>query len=249
MSAIQIATSATQQVQNILNLVDAADISHTKGKQLAHSLQRQADACKGLPDEMHEGCGMLQTAMDTHSDRLTPAVTEKLTGKHKSMEDACVRVREALSNMQTAAKRLNSNRVKRLVASCYYGRKDQVMGGWHEAIVKEGQHWLAMRREAEELLNNATADALLGTRVHMPQPFIRELASCLQLGKMVLLHGAPGMGKSTILSYLQVQNPGKCYTHSWPRCPHPYHVPNLKDQCPSAAIHVLPVTSSWLQET
>jgi hypothetical protein len=204
MTGVQIATLAANQVQAIINLVSEADVSHTKGKVLAHSLQRQAEHCEPLPGKMQEGCDMLKTAIDMHSQRLMPDVKTQLMGRHKKMEAAHARVVEAVGELQKAADRLKASRIKRLLARWYYGRKDQVMAGWHETITADGEQWLRLRSEAEALLNHATHQKPPQTSTVIPQLFIEDLHKQLQPGTATLLHGAPGMGKSTVLTILEV---------------------------------------------
>ena len=199
-----IATLVANQVKEAANKISTADVSYTKGQQAAFTLQLHADQCADLGDEMDKHFKTLQGTIATHKDRIGSKDAERLAKQIGQIQDTCESVVSAVAAMQQAARRLKANKVKRQVWRIYYGRKDQEMLGWRGVARQQADRFVQLFRDAETLVYSTASAVPLDERVHMPEQFIKTIIARLQPGLAILLHGAPGMGKSTIVSYLQV---------------------------------------------
>ena len=198
------ATLVANQVKEAASQISAADVCYTKGRQAAYTLRVHADQCAALGKEMDKHLKTLQRAVITHQDRTSRNDAEQLAETVRQMQDTCTSIASAVSEMRKAAERLTANKGKRHIWRIYYGRKDQEMAGWRDIARQQADHFVKLFRAAEALVHSTASAVPLDERVHMPEQLIEDIMARLQPGQALLLHGAPGMGKSTIVSYLQV---------------------------------------------
>ena len=199
-----IATLVATQVKEAASQISAADVCYTKGRQAAYTLRVHADQCAALGKEMDKHLKTLQRAVVVHKDHTSRNDAEQLAETVGQMQDTCTSVASAVSEMRKAAERLTANKGKRQFWRIYYGRKDQEMAGWRDVARQQADHFVKLFRAAEALVHSTASAVPLDECVHMPERFIKRIKARLQPGHATLLHGAPGMGKSTIVTYIKV---------------------------------------------